>query len=297
MSITKPMLATKCTDVNTLKFPVLATPKLDGIRCVVVGGKALSRKFLPIPNDFIRQIIEAHFPDGIDGELIIPGKTFNETSSAVMSHDGTPSFRYFVFDYVPGELSEHYVSRMAKLKDLHLNAIGESYIERVLPVVIHNVDELAVYEQKCIDDGFEGAMVRTPESPYKLGRSTEKEGYLLKIKRFEDAEAKVLDLVELFRNDNEATTDNVGHTKRSTNAENMTPMGVLGALLVRDVKTGIEFSIGSGFTAEQRKSVWKNKDAFVGDLVTYKHQPSGAKEQGAPRFPVFKGFRHINDMD
>jgi DNA ligase-1 len=39
----KPMLATKCENPAALKFPVLATPKLDGIRCLKLGGKALTR--------------------------------------------------------------------------------------------------------------------------------------------------------------------------------------------------------------------------------------------------------------
>jgi len=299
MSITKPMLAGKCTDINALRYPVLCTPKLDGIRCMKVGGKALSRKFLPIPNPHIRETIEAHFPDGVDGELIIPGVSFSETSGAVMRHTGTPAFRFFVFDYVKTgtSLTMSYAGRMELLKDLELDKVGEYTIERVLPVRINNVAEMEAYEQKCIDEGFEGAMVRDPAGPYKLGRSSEKEGYLLKVKRFEDSEAVVLDLVEKMRNDNEATRDNVGHTKRSTSAEGMTPMNTLGALLVRDVKTGVEFSIGSGLDDATRAKVWAAKKKYIGKLVTYKHQPSGAKEKGAPRFPVFKAFRDPRDMD
>lgn len=295
--ITKPMLAVKCSDVTKLKFPVLATPKLDGIRCVKVNGKALSRKFLPIPNAFIRSLIEQFFPDGVDGELIVPGASFNDTSSAVMSSDGMPDFKYFVFDYVPGALDVPYRIRMHALEDMKLFGKGEFVMKRVLPVTINNVDELNAYETKCLNEGYEGVMVRDPNGPYKLGRSTENEGWLLKVKRFEDAEAKVIELVELQRNDNEATKDNVGHTKRSTHAENMTPMGVLGAIRVKDLKTGVEFSIGSGFDAAQRKAIWEHRADYVGELVKYKHQPSGAKEAGAPRFPVFIGFRHTNDMD
>jgi len=41
-AITKPMLASKCEQPEELRFPVLATPKLDGIRCLKIGGKALT---------------------------------------------------------------------------------------------------------------------------------------------------------------------------------------------------------------------------------------------------------------
>jgi len=37
-------------------------------------------------------------------------------------------------------------------------------------------------------------MLRHPQSPYKQGRSTPKEAYLLKVKRFSDGEAVIVDL-------------------------------------------------------------------------------------------------------
>ena len=40
--ITKPMLAGKCEHPDALSFPVLATPKLDGIRCLKLNGRALT---------------------------------------------------------------------------------------------------------------------------------------------------------------------------------------------------------------------------------------------------------------
>ncbi len=299
MPITKPMLAGKCEDVTKLKFPLLCTPKLDGIRCVKTRGQALSRKFLPIPNHHIRKTIERLFPDGCDGEIIVPNVSFNETSGAVMRHDSEPVFKYFIFDYVKDGLDKRYADRMMDLrqaiKDMPVQAYDVAML--VLPVVINNQEELDIYEADCLEDGYEGVMMRSPDSPYKLGRSTEKEGYLLKLKRFEDSEAEVLELVEKMRNDNEAQKDNVGHTKRQTLQENMTPMNTLGSMKVRDVKTGVEFSIGSGLDDATRDLVWKNKAAYIGKLVKYKHQPSGAKEQGAPRFPVFLGFRDARDMD
>ena len=39
--IIKPMLAETCEELDSLTFPVLATPKLDGIRCLMVKGEAV----------------------------------------------------------------------------------------------------------------------------------------------------------------------------------------------------------------------------------------------------------------
>jgi len=74
-TITKPMLASKCERPDLLPFPVLPTPKLDGIRCIKIGGKALTRSFKPISNRFARVLIEANLPDGLDGESMLRGGT------------------------------------------------------------------------------------------------------------------------------------------------------------------------------------------------------------------------------
>ncbi|MCX6877329.1 MAG: hypothetical protein NTW21_26500 [Verrucomicrobia bacterium] len=97
-TISKPMLASKCERPDLLPFPVLATPKLDGIRYLKLGGKALTRSFKPISNRFAREWIEANLPDGLDGELMLRGGTFNETTSAIGARDGQPDFVFHVFD-------------------------------------------------------------------------------------------------------------------------------------------------------------------------------------------------------
>jgi DNA ligase-1 len=287
--ITKPMLACTLEGMDSIVFPVLATPKLDGIRCLIQNGEAVSRNFKPIQNVHIRQQMSG-LPEGLDGELILEGKQFNEVSSAVMSGDGEPDFRYYVFDYVSGELGDTYANRMAALNNLPL----PSFCVKLLPKVISDLPTLLAYEEKCIAEKYEGVMIRTPGSPYKCGRSTSREGYLQKIKRFTDDEAVIIDFEEREHNGNEATKDLLGHTQRSSHQENMVKMGTLGALRVKDVKTQIEFKIGTGYDDALRQEIWDNKSKYSKLLVKYKHQASGAKE--APRFPVFIGFRNENDL-
>jgi len=251
--IKKPMLAETCDDKSLLKFPLLATQKLDGIRCLVIDGKALSRKFKDIPNNHIREAIRK-LPDGLDGEIMITGATFQGVSSGVMSEDGTPNFKYYVFDYV--NVADHstfvpalhkpYWKRMEELAALDL----PDFVIKVLPHQIENLSDLRALEEQFLSEGYEGVMVRNPNGPYKCGRSTVKEGYLLKIKRFQDSEAKVIGFTERLHNGNIATTDELGHTKRSSHKENKVPMGTLGSLLVEDVKTGVIFEIGTGFDDE-----------------------------------------------
>ena len=132
-------------------------------------------------------------------------------------------------------------------------------------------------------------MIRDPQGVYKQGRSTEREGILGKIKRFEDMEAEIVGVEELQRNGNEAVTNALGHTERSTAKDGLTGGDTLGALICRAVGYADTFKIGTGYTAAQRAQLWAQRDALPGQLAKFKHQPSGAKD--APRFPVFAGLR------
>lgn len=287
--IEKPMLAGTLKDLKTLKYPVLCTPKIDGIRCLKVDGKAVTRTFKPFPNKYVRNCIERVALDGFDGEVIVKGKQFNEVSSLVMSQDGKPDFTYLVFDYCI-EPKEYYINRMERLSKLSV----KSNIEYLLPIFINDESELLRYETNCLTMGYEGVMLRSIYSPYKYGRSTINEGWLLKLKRFSDSEAVILDVVEKMSNQNEAEEDVFGHTKRSSALSGQVPAGTLGGFKVKDLKSGVEFGVGSGFNDTIRAEVWKHKESYVGKIIKYKSQKSGEKD--APRFPVFLGFRDKKDI-
>lgn len=280
--ITRPMLAATLEDPATLRYPALVTPKLDGIRCIITPEGAVSRKFKPIPNNYIRsKLIE--LPVGLDGELMLRGDyTFNEIQSAVMSQDGTPDFEYWIFDYYS---NRGYAQRMRELRELTL----PDYCRRLFPCCVQDLKQFLVMEKTYLEQNYEGIMIRSEHSPYKCGRSTLREGYLLKFKRFETAEALVCGFAEEMANDNEATTNELGYTKRSTNQENLVGKNTLGALICKDMSTDVELRIGSGFTAEQRREIWENRSRYYDRVVTYRFQPHGVKD--APRFPTFLHFR------
>lgn len=289
--------ATYVAGETVLKFPLEATDKFDGIRCLKVGGKAISASFKPIGNDFIRTWIEANCPDGFDGEIMVPGLEFNNLSGAVRRKDGKPDFRYHVFDYVlNGNLKLGYQYRVIDLLDwarLHSPALKRVMLET--PHTVLDEQELAAIEASALARGREGVMLRTADSPYKCGRSTIKEHYLIKMKRFVDDEAEIIGFEEEMRNDNVATEDAFGRTKRSKHAENLVGKGTLGKLNCR-LKNGVEFDIGTGFNHALRQEIWNNQSKFKGKWVTFKHQPHGAKADGKPRIPVFLRFREKWDM-
>lgn len=290
--ITRPLLAETLVDLNELDFKngYLFSYKLDGIRALKINGQLVSRKFKPIPNKHIRMILEAVLPDNIDGEILCPGKSFNETQSLVMSEEGEPEFMFYAFDYVL-DLKKAFEERVKDLNSLNLKSPYFSILEQV---ELLSIDEALKFEEEALSKNFEGVMIRKKSGPYKCGRSTKKEEILLKLKRFLDAEGLIIGFEERMHNENEKETNELGLTKRAFKKENLIPAETLGALLVKDIKTNLEFKIGTGFDDALRKKIWDNKEQYLGKLLTYKYQPSGMKER--PRFPVFLGFRHEDDL-
>ena len=289
-SLFRPMLATDA-DLSKLVFPLLASAKLDGVRAIVRDGVVYSRSNKPIPNKAVQT--KFHGYEYFDGELIYGDPTskscYRDTVSIVMSHDKeADGVQFFVFDHIE-RMHERYYHRMPSAKKHNLR-------ESVVPltqVLCSNLDDVLAYEEKCLEEGHEGLILRSPDAPYKMGRSTVKEGYLLKLKRFSDFEATVIGFEERMHNGNEATTNELGRTKRSSHKENKTGRGDLGALLLR-TKDGIEFACGTGFDDALRVEIWANQKKYLGKLAKIKSFDIGVKTK--PRHPVFLGWRDKCDL-
>lgn len=270
-----PLLAAKA-DLSHIRFPLFASPKIDGIRAIVRDGVVFARSGKPIPNLHIQRLF-GHM-HGLDGELVIGSPTapdaFRAAQSGVMSAGGVPDARFLVFDRWD-DAETPFARRHAELLMLRECAELPAGMELVPQRLITTGAELEAFETQCLAEGYEGVMLRRGDAPYKFGRSTAREGILLKLKRFADGEAVVEGAEELMRG------GRVAH-------------GLLGALHVRDVKSGVRFSIGAGFTDEERSRLWSLGDALTGRLLTYRHFPYGAKD--LPRFPTFAGLRSPLDM-
>ena len=289
MKIQKPLLACKF-DSEKAKFPYAATPKIEGIRFLMVGGAALTRSFKPIRNEYLQKILSSNLPDGIDGELT-SGSTFQECSS-IMRIKGEPEFKVWIFDFVnpKGEVKP-YKERMNELSKFESFNIP-SY-EILFPTIVSNQEQINQLMINNLNKGYEGLMLRDPNGIYKFGRSTVKENILLKVKEFMDDEAEIIDFREKMVNTNEGLKDNFGRTKRSSCQDGLKPSGTLGGFILRNSE-GLEFGCGSGLNDALRDEIWKNKSKYIGKLVKYKFMSKGIKN--LPRHPVFMGFRDETDL-
>ncbi len=261
---------------------VIVEPKLDGIRCfaIVQDGRcqlfARSGKLIPNFDDTIGRELTKLGDGCYDGELM--GEDFvSIMRQAYRKEDVDTSGTYLaVFDYLP--LSE-WKTRQASMSchdrfEVFLDRLYESY-----SCIDHNVikpverqylecpsfEEIKSVHDTYVSEGYEGAMIKDTDAPYKFGRGYE----VMKMKEFLDADLVIKSLTE-------------GTGKHS---------GKLGSVCVDF--NGVEVSIGSGFSDDLRDSVWADKESFIGRTIEVRYQE--VTPDGSLRFPTFVCFR--NDRD
>lgn len=282
-------------DLVKLRFPLYASPKLDGLRASVQGGILLSSTLKPIPNKYLQTVFGRPEFEGLDGELIEgdPRKDpFNRTTSACMSIDGEPKgVKLFVFDRY------HPTLPYAMRGSLAFSLIEGNPSFVFVPIeTIFDLGGLSDFEQCCISEGYEGTMLRGIFGHYKQGRSTMTDQGLLRRKPFSDGEATIIDTFEAQENTNEATKNELGRTKRSSAKAGKVGKGTLGGYLVKGltVYPGVEFSITAFGDQEARLLQWEHRGQLVGQIIKFKYQKYGSKD--APRLPIALGFRDAMDI-
>jgi DNA ligase-1 len=300
----RPTLAADAGEEDYLKIlngeSFYASPKLDGIRAIVHNGVLVSRSLKPIRNRYIQSSIDWSRWEGLDGELVVGAPNgegvFARTSSGVMSEGGQPDYKFHVFDSTqaptsPYELRLRELMKWAKGLELAQDKRYIKHLTSLPQIAFQTWEDLLGIEEDFIELGYEGVIVRWAGAPYKYGRSTLKERYMLKLKRHIDREATIEGLVELRTNLNEPTYDNLGLQRRSSHIRNRVGANRLGAFTVRD--EGWVFNVGTGFDMAQREAYWQAGENLVGKTIKYRYLPVGTQE--APRHPVFLGFRDKDD--
>lgn len=298
----KPMLAGKLDAPFVLdksRFPVLASPKLDGIRATIQNGVVYSRSLKPIANDHVQALLgHRHELEGLDGELIVgdpaAADAFRVSSSGVMSKTGKPNFVFHVFDWKPDNRQLPFEARLKYAASV-VEVFAQPYVQLVPHNLVSDQETLERLEALSVDLGYEGLMIRSVKGPYKEGRSTAKEGFLLKLKRFTDGEGTIIDLIEQNENQNAAYTNELGHTARSSHAIGKRPKGTLGAYLVKNLETGVVHKVSPTGTLAERQAIWDDGDTIIGKILKFKFFASGGKDK--PRFPQALGIRDAADLE
>jgi DNA ligase-1 len=292
----KPMLCPNDeVDLATIKYPMFASTKLDGIRCIFIEGKMLSRSLKEIPNKQLQEKYQ-HLKDFskknnviLDGELYGVNMTFQEITHAVMSDDLDDKgevlpekLKFFCFDAIidtpnmPFEDRQKYVSKL-KLADVVL-------VEQIL---IHKKEDVDDMFEKVLEKGFEGLILKSKTGIYKFGRVTAKSGDAYKCKPFMTFDSKIIRVEERFLNTSESYTNELGRSQKHSFKDNKVSTGIAGCFVV--LFEGLEQKVVITGDESFRKEIWTNKNKYIGKMIEFKGMMVGSKEK--VRHPVFIRFR------
>ncbi len=263
---------------------VYVEPKLDGIRCfaIVENGEAkLFARSGKLISNFDSTIGTAlgELGDGCyDGELM--GEDFVALMRQAYRKDNAKIDDAYLslFDYLPleewksGDVVTSTKDRYTKLKrrvgSLNLRELVASPDEPLYLNVVErhevpaNFEDIMALHHKFVQEGYEGAMVKTVDAPYRFGRSYD----VMKVKEFHDVDLPIIGLEE--------------GTGRHA--------GRLGAVKINF--NGIIVKVGSGFSDEQREQVWNDQMSFLGRIIEVRYQE--VTPDGSLRFPTFVCFRN-----
>jgi len=250
-----PMLAKTCKLLN-LQYPVIISPKLDGMRAMFNKGQFKSRKNKLI--DTVGHIkLEQLEHWYLDGELYSHGDNFQTQMKLIKKYrkGETERIKFHIYDvYIPdSKLS--YVERHSLLLE-----VSGSNFEVVPYEIVNNEQELKDAHSKYIRQGYEGSMIRINDIPYELNKRSNS---LLKYKDFYDITALVIDVVP--------------------NKQSPTQGTVVCEL------NGNTFKCGMKMSHEDREELLQNKDKYIG--LTAEVRFFEYSDTGVPRFPICHGFR------
>jgi DNA ligase-1 len=298
----KPFLApNQEVDVQELPYPLLASFKLDGIRCIFKDGRMISRSLKDIPNKRLQDKFkklkgftktEPKLKPILDGELLAKSLPFNDLSGLVRTFDKEPPDDLFfhIFDtLVEDKFDEPFVDRLKRVEK-----IGAIYPEliRIIPQrIVTNPEETKEYFYFAVEQGCDGLILRHPMGKYKCGRGTIKEGLIYKLKPFVTFDAKIIDVIQATMVDPNAEKkiNELGYSETSKKLGDRIPIEKASAFVVLH-EGDVKLKVVIAMTDKEKEEIWRNRDNHIGKWIEYKGLMVGSKD--LPRHPVMIRFRN-----
>lgn len=216
----------------------------------------LSRQNKPFEGlQHIRNTLLSWMKDGEiwDGELYIHGIPFESVISLIKdpTQGDSAKVKYFVYDRIG---NEPFVKRFSAL-DTPRQETGTVLLVQTFKISNHT--EVPQYHEKFVSEGFEGAMVRWGDAPYKAGYRSHN---LLKVKSWMDDEYLI-----------------IGVDPGIGKCENQ-------GIFVCETEDKKEFRVKIKGPDELRELILANPEKYIGQSLTVKY--FGLTSDGIPRFPV-----------
>lgn len=277
--------------LERVTYPVRVEPKLDGLRLIAMkknGEVTFYTRNGTILETMptIRQILTNASYDNIvlDGEAM--GDDWNESASVVMSSkykkdDSKMYFNIFdamhVEDWIEQETTLVYSERCALVAEI-VQKIDNKHIRQVPYIMAENEEVLKTFFAKCMNDGYEGVMLKTLHTTYEWDRSKN----ILKLKPCVTYEGMI-----------------VGWYEGRPGTKHQ---GLFGGFRVV-LPNGVMTRVGSGFNDVTRAQIQlDDPNTWIGKIVECEAQPDpltkdGLTVDGKMRFPVYVRIRSSADVD
>jgi len=261
-----PMLAHKFSERgHNISFPCYVQPKLNGVRVLARmleygeihyisrGGKRYTT--LGRITEHLQKVMRVG--DIFDGEVYNHDWSLQRIVSAVKkTNEDTENLEYHLYDMVS---EDNFINRIKHLQSLD---IEENSPLKLTPTsVISRIGEVTAAHNVCVQNGYEGLMLRNFLGAYDLKHRSVN---LQKLKEFEDNEYKI-----------------VGG-KEGTGSD-------LGCIVFECVtKEGNPFSVRPKGTVAYRQELFRQLPSLIGKELTVRHQGfTDFDDEGGGGLPVF----------
>jgi len=249
LGLSRPMLAHPIARVANINYTgAVQQKKLNGHRCLVtmVEGKAVaySRQGKPITSiDHLLEHLEPHLDEGttLDGELYCHGEKLQTLASWIKREQAdTVRLSYVVYDIIS---DERYQDRHLELSNIvsQCSRGQHGYVMTLPYEEFTSLENLYARRDQVISAGFEGMMLRLDGRGYEEGKRSSS---LLKVKKFNDAEFIVIDIIP--------SADGWG-------------------ICVCLTDGGKQFKVSAPGDMEEKTAVLKHKDINIGRLLTVEY--------------------------
>jgi len=274
--------------INLEKDVWYVSRKLDGVRClIIVDEKGKAKSFARSGKQFhTLSLIEKEIENlGVknivyDGEMCIVDEEGNEDFQDIMKEIGRKDHTihnglFQIFDFIPYKIFSKgysetgiFSQRILALQNLLLGK-KLKHLDFLEQTPITSFSELEQLNTKASEKGWEGIMIRK-DSTYKGKRSDD----ILKVKTFYDDEYIV----------KQAFFGPIRYIKEGIEVEEEMLSGI------SIEHKGNEVRVGSGFTIDQRKHLYKNPNDILNKTITVQYFEETQNQNGdySLRFPVIK---------
>lgn len=288
----RPMLCpNELPDLDKVTYPMLASFKLDGIRCIFKDGELLSRSLKELPNIHLH-VKFAHLKEYskknnviLDGELYCTSVDFNALSGIIRSdeHDLPDDLEFYCFDLLDAN------KKTFKDRVQDYMYLRQPSLVQVAQTEVNSAEEVQSYFEHAIKSGYEGLILKDPSSYYKFGRASFKSNTAYKCKLYESFDAQIIDITQatVAREGSEKKVNELGRSVTSQKKADRELINKAATFIV--LYNNMPLGVSIALTDEEKEEIWANKHKYIGRWIQYKGMLIGSKD--LPRHPVFERYR------